>query len=182
MSTNTNKTLKLASMAGAAVFALTTAATAVDFASGVLESVFIRTNANNTTINESVLQVLVPGTNISPFIVPNGDTDIFNVLFTSRVELRNGSASVPTFNNDDVLRLQVQAVNNTTGAVINMHPAGPADFASSNSAEAHALSWTATLPAGSWTIRIVSQLLDRAPAGAVSALIGHWTMKVTRYN
>src|SRR5687768_13126033 len=112
MSKNTCDRLKLVSLAGAAVFALTTAATAVDFSSGILESVFIRTNANNTTINESVLQVVVPGTNISPFIVPNGDTDIFNVLFTSRVELRNGSVSIPTLNNDDVLRLQVQGVNN----------------------------------------------------------------------
>lgn len=171
-----------AALSGAIYGTMIAAASAVDFSSRTQESVFIRTNANNTTIAESNLQVLVPSTNISPFIVPNGDTDIFNVLFTSRAELRNASASVPTLNNDDVLKLQAQAVNNTTGAVINMHPAGPADFASSNSPGAHALSWTVSLPTGSWTIRIVSQLLDRAPAGAVSALIGHWTMKITRYN
>jgi hypothetical protein len=171
----------LVGLAGASLFAANSAA-AVDFSSTALKSVFVRTNQVTATINESNLLAALPNASIGNFIVPASDTDLFTVQFSAQIELRNGSIAGATFNADDVVDLQAQAVNNVSGAVTILSPSGVTGFSAGNEPEAHSMTWAARLPTGSFTIRIMGRVLDRAPGAVVSALVSNWTMVITRYN
>lgn len=174
--------MAIAGLAGAALFSLATAASAFDVSSSVFRSIFVRTEPAAITINESNGLVAVPGMTIGAFIVPAGQNELFVVSFSASVELQNASSSVITFNADDVLDVQMQAVNNGTGAVIILNPTSVLSFASGNSPGAHSMTWARRIPTGSWSFRLMGRVNDRPQAAVVRALISARTMTISRFD
>ena len=168
-------------LVAAMLIGLASSVSAADFSSQTVKSVFIRTNEVATTLNESNLLSAVPATTVAPFIVAAGDTELFTLQFTAQVELRNASSVVPTFNSDDVVELQAQAVNIDTGAIIILLPSGLTGFAGSNNPQAHAMTWVHRLGSARWRFRLMGRVRDVAPAATVSALLTNWTMTITRH-
>lgn len=171
---------KVLALAGVAFFSLTTTVFAAVFSSLTHKSVNIRTELGAVTIQEGNVLVPIPNTFLTPFIVGTGDTELFVVTFSAQAELQNSSSNASTFNADDVLDVRAQAVNNSTSAVVNFEPSFVA-FASSNAPGTHSMTWARRLTTGSWNIRMVARVNDRAPTGTVRALISSRTMMVTRY-
>jgi hypothetical protein len=170
----------LLAVAAAAFLALAPYAKA-DVSSSVFKSVYVRTDATIRTIAESNLFTQVPGMSIGTFTVLEEDTDLFTVLYTAQSELRNASTSDPTLNSDDVLELQLHAVK-STGAVIILSPSGPAAFASDNSPQAQALSWSGRLGTGLYTFKLMGRVRDVTPTATVTGILTNAMLTITRYN
>jgi hypothetical protein len=152
---------------------------AADFTSTTFEFIFIKTSEGATTINESNQFALVSDASIANITVAEGDPDLFTVLFTGQVEMQNATSNISTLN-EDALLLLIQAVKN--GVVTPFSPSGAVAFASADSVASHALSASARLTPGVYTIRVVGRVRDVAPEGTVRAFLNRWMLTVTRYN
>jgi hypothetical protein len=172
--------LGLPAIAAAALLSLVPSAKA-DVSSTAFKNIFVRTDATVRAIGESNLFAPVPNMSVGVFTVPEGDTQLFTVLYSAQAELRDASTSIDTFNSDDVLELQLLAVK-STGATIILSPLGPAAFASENSPQAHALSWSGRLSAGFSTFKLLARVRDVAPAGTVSGILSNAMLTITRYD
>ena len=175
------KQRKVIGLAGAVLVAFTTSALGASFNSSELKSVTIRSETGTTTFNENNLFATVDGMFASPFTVLEADTELFVVTFSAQVELKNSSVNGATFNADDVLEIKVEAVNTNTDAVIDFTPSF-AGFGSSRSAASQSMQWARRIGTGSWNIRVLARLRDRAPTATVQALISARTMTIQRYD
>lgn len=155
-------------------------ALAVQLTSTSFKGVFIKTSQAATTINENNGFALVSDASIANFVVVSGDADLFTVLFTAQVEMKNATSNITTLN-EDALLVKIQAVE-AGGGVTTLNPTGPIALASADSVASHAVSASARLAPGTYTIRVVGRIRDTAPDLAVSAAVNHWMMTVTRYD
>ena len=152
---------------------------AANFTSTTFEFVFIKTSEGETTINESNQFVPVSGASIANILVAAGDPDLFTVLFTGQVEMQNASSNLSALD-EDALLLKIEAVKN--GVVTTFSPSGPVGFASADSVASYAMSASAQLSPGTYTIRVVGRVRDVAPDFTVKAFLNRWMLTVTRYN
>jgi hypothetical protein len=154
-------------------------ASAAEFTSAAFKSITIKTSEEATTVGESDQFVPVSNASVGNISVAIGDSDLFTVLFTSQVEMQNATSNFSTLN-EDALLIRAEAVKN--GVVTPFSPSGSVAFASADSVASHALSASARLTRGTYTIRVVGRVRDVTPEGIVSAFLNRWMLTVTRYN